>query len=357
MSGIEQTVYGGARNDRGVALFMVLWVLTLLSVIIGEFCYSMHVESRIAQNFKAQTEARYIAMAGIQLAVAGLVEKASMPSITQHTDEMNTDERWRSVKWRINSPNPLITMKNGTCEVWIDNESGKVDLNGADGDLLRFLFKRFDLTDREIDGIVDSVLDWRDMDSFHRLNGAEDDYYTSLSPAYECKDGPFESLQELAFVKGIAPEMISSDFRRLVTVSALTLLFNKEDLNKHTREAYLLREKLKNHKETDYYHLNINAASRAMLLSIPELTSADADTIADYRREKDIVSLSELNGLISEKGYANVLRYFKTDFDPFYTFHAVGYAADNKVKVTMTAFVQIDPKLEKKYTIISMRGI
>ena len=44
--------YSEFRQDKGVALFMVLWVLTLLSVIAGEFCYSMQTEVRITRNFK-----------------------------------------------------------------------------------------------------------------------------------------------------------------------------------------------------------------------------------------------------------------------------------------------------------------
>ena len=57
------------RNEKGIALFLVLWVLTLLSVIAGEFCFAMRTEVNMTRNFKGQTEAYYIALAGMNRAI------------------------------------------------------------------------------------------------------------------------------------------------------------------------------------------------------------------------------------------------------------------------------------------------
>lgn len=66
-------------NDRGIALFLVLWVLALLMVIVGEFCHAMRTEVNVTRNFKEETEAYYIALAGINHAVVELLRNDLIP--------------------------------------------------------------------------------------------------------------------------------------------------------------------------------------------------------------------------------------------------------------------------------------
>ena len=48
-----------------------------------------------------------------------------------------------------------------------------------------------------------AILDWRDTDSdVNEAGGAEDETYQRRSPAYRCKNGPFESVEELRLVNG-----------------------------------------------------------------------------------------------------------------------------------------------------------
>ena len=335
---------------------MVLWVLMLLSVIVAEFSYSMRTEILIARNFKEQTEARYAAIAGINMAVAGLVDKAVYPY--KYAQDFTGDaDGGKPMQWRINTMNPEISIGNGSCDIWIDNESGKINLNGASPTLLRFLFQQFDLQESELDVIVDSILDWRDDDHLYRLNGAEDDYYNSLPDPYECKDGPFESLDELAFVKGIPSEMITSDFKKLVTVFVPPSPFDKDELNKKTRAAYLLREKKAKYKGPDYSFIDINAASKALLLIVPGMTTEDADSILEYRKKKDISRIADLQGLMPDETMTEMQRYFATGLSTYYTLRSVGYAEDRRIRASITAFVEINTKLDKKYRFLSMHGM
>jgi general secretion pathway protein K len=45
-------------------------------------------------------------------------------------------------------------------------------------------------------------MDWRDPDDLHRINGAESDYYQSLPVPYSAKNGPFDTVEDLLWVKG-----------------------------------------------------------------------------------------------------------------------------------------------------------
>jgi hypothetical protein len=55
----------------------------------------------------------------------------------------------------------------------------------------------------ERDTVVDSILDWRDKNREHHLNGAEEEFYRGLDEPYSCKDGPIDVVEELLLVKGI----------------------------------------------------------------------------------------------------------------------------------------------------------
>ena len=59
---------------------------------------------------------------------------------------------------------------------------------------------------KEVEEIVDAILDWRDADHIKRLNGAERDYYRSAR-GYDPKDGFFDSVQELLLVKGVTADL------------------------------------------------------------------------------------------------------------------------------------------------------
>jgi hypothetical protein len=56
--------------------------------------------------------------------------------------------------------------------------------------------------------IADAILDWVDVDDNSRLYGVETDYYESQSPAYSCKNGPLETIDELLLVRGVTPELL-----------------------------------------------------------------------------------------------------------------------------------------------------
>ncbi|MBT4868204.1 MAG: hypothetical protein HON53_24120 [Planctomycetaceae bacterium] len=56
--------------------------------------------------------------------------------------------------------------------------------------------------------IADAILDWLDEDELPRLSGAENEYYGTLSPPYETKNGQLESLDELLRVRGVTSSML-----------------------------------------------------------------------------------------------------------------------------------------------------
>ncbi|HUK42024.1 MAG TPA: hypothetical protein VLX11_13290, partial [Candidatus Acidoferrales bacterium] len=84
---------------------------------------------------------------------------------------------------------------------------GKININRADENLLRRVFTNLGVEEPRRSILVDSILDWIDADDLHRQNGAENDYYLSLSPPYTARNGPLDSVEDLLWIRGMTPEL------------------------------------------------------------------------------------------------------------------------------------------------------
>ncbi|MCK4533900.1 MAG: general secretion pathway protein GspK [Syntrophobacterales bacterium] len=318
-------------NESGIALFLVLWVLALLTVIVGEFCYTMRTEVNITRNFKEETEAYYIAGAGLNRAIVELIRNEKIP---QKVNAPESDEE-EEERLRINTDIPPVPFGGGQFKVHVASESGKINLNTANIRLLRMMLSGFGLEDEDRDVIVDSILDWRDKDHFHRVNGAEDDYYRSLSEPYECRDGDFKSVGELLLVRGMMPELFYGGLDDIVTVYEDDKVF-----------------KSKKKKKTLAGKVNINAATYNMLISLPGMTGDLAREIIDYRKVSDFKSVSEIIEIVGAEVYNSIKSYLTIKTIPYYTITSVGIAGDGKTRRGVEALVKIDAKAKKGYRII-----
>lgn len=98
----------------------------------------------------------------------------------------------------------------GSIRFGITPESAKLSLNTASDRQITELLTPLliDLGVQNHVEIVNSILDWRDGDSSPRPDGAETDYYNTLTPGYNCKNGRFDTVEELLIVKGITAAVL-----------------------------------------------------------------------------------------------------------------------------------------------------
>ena len=347
------------RNNYGIALFIVLWVVVLLSVIVGEFCYTARTEAKITRNFKENTEAYYIALAGVSRAIEGLVHAEIF------NDEINQAEdasegfsgESQEIDWRVNTEIPPIKVGAGEAAVRIENESGRVNINEVGQSLLKALLSGFDLDQKQVEIIVDSIMDWRDKNDLHRLNGAEDDYYQSLPEPYECKDAPFDSVDELLLVRGVTKDIYYNGLSEVVTVigqaqeaenpASNLIIRNRSQLNlRNTSRARSSGDTF------DFNKININAASEQLLGMMPGVTDEDARIIAEYRKEEDFRAYSQLSNLISSQAYTELRKFITFDMLPYYTIIGVGQLPHSGVKEGLRVQIKLEPQKEEKYRVV-----
>ncbi|HDO36371.1 MAG TPA: hypothetical protein ENH07_08800, partial [Nitrospirae bacterium] len=133
------------------------------------------------------------------------------------------------------------------------------------------------------DVIADSLLDWRDPDDLHRLNGAENDYYHSLDRPYDCKNGNLDSTEELLLVRGVTREIFYGNGEKPGLRDYVTVF-------------------------SDSDRININTAAREVLLSLPGMDEDTADAVIEYRKNKQIKNSAELQDALGGL-YAGISGY------------------------------------------------
>lgn len=316
-----------AANADGVALVLVLWVLVILTVIVGEFSAATRSQIQLVGNFKENTQAHYLAASGVEQAIYDMVTDRDFFSLRQPQAPDAEEDR---PNWRINGDNPPFQYGPGLFKVRIDNATGKVNINRADRKLLRVMLDGFDIDAQQKDVIVDAIMDWRDKDRFHRINGAEDDYYEDIGAGYLCKDGDFDTIDELRLVRGVTPELLK-ELEHIVTVYPKSDEDGAPELNSTGEKSP--------DAVTDWNRINVNAATREVWACFPEMTADDIDAIFEYRRERDIRSLGELAFIISADAYPQVRPHLTLLSSPWFVISAVGAADDSPMIAGLTVTV------------------
>lgn len=116
------------RNERGVALLIVLLVTALLVALVFEFAYDSRVSLRAAANFRDSQRAYYLARSGVNFAGRLLVE-----------NKKNGNER-DSLEQREWLPVPFIAGEGMLLQVRWEDECGKINI-GTDSSSISYLSK------------------------------------------------------------------------------------------------------------------------------------------------------------------------------------------------------------------------
>lgn len=274
------------KNHRGIALLIVLAVITLLITTALELNRRARSSVTAAMALRDQVTLTQMASSGIQVAMAILIKDKNESTIDSIQEDWAEPDKMADFL-------SVLNFDEGRVTVTIEDEMAKIQINalvkfpeGKDfNEPQRLLW--FGLLQRILDqdtealeniepvGIINAVKDWldsNDNDAISGLTGAESDYYEGLEQPYPCKNGPFSHLDELAKVKGITPEFLNGlsgaqGLARYVTIYGATDAGN----NKFTYDG----------------KININTAELPVIASLlPEGNEEFAMAIYEYRQEK-----------------------------------------------------------------------
>lgn len=177
------------RRQRGVALILVLWVIALMSVLLGSFALIARTENLESRHLFDTTTARYAAEAGLERAVYEL----------RNPDPLT---RW------VGDGRPYeFAFDNALVHVELTDESGKIDINSADDVLLQSLFVSIGANTDQAAALSDAIQDWRDPDDVVRPHGAEAAEYKTAGLSYVPRNAPFQTVSEVQQVFGMNYEL------------------------------------------------------------------------------------------------------------------------------------------------------
>lgn len=180
-------------QPRGFALITVLWAMLILAAIAVSILATGRTETRLSATHRGIAELDAAADAAINLTILSLLAPDA------------------DVRPPVDSTPFPIEFAGHRVTVTAQDESGKIDLNMADGDLLRQLLIAAGVDARDAQPLLDKILDWRESGIGKRINGAKAQDYHNAGILYGPRDGPFQSVEELQLVMGITPAL----YRRL----------------------------------------------------------------------------------------------------------------------------------------------
>ncbi|HLP76064.1 MAG TPA: hypothetical protein VK327_04035, partial [Candidatus Paceibacterota bacterium] len=173
---------------RASILVGLLWCLALLSIVVIGVLHTARMDLQVGKNYGDRIQARYLALAGIEKAKALLYQDAKDRSRAKQNHGTGV----------YSSPDELreASLGRGTFSVFrrghddegggilygVSDEESRLNINTASSDALG------KLNEMTAD-ILAAVTDWRDGDNAASPGGAESEYYLSLQPPYQARNG------------------------------------------------------------------------------------------------------------------------------------------------------------------------
>ncbi len=205
----------------------VLIAVVLLSLAAYNYSDLMLSEYKASDNYHKIAQARAYADSGIHYAMAVLSSPDNLNSILNNNPYDNaTVFQGHSISqggegssgyFTIIAPPSLNNTSGGTYQFGVMDEGGKININAmmkTDPSGMQLYNMLMNLPNMTTE-IANSIVYWADPKQTPRDGAADGNYYSGMSPPYNCRSGPLESIEELLLVQGVTPQLLfGSDLNR-----------------------------------------------------------------------------------------------------------------------------------------------
>lgn len=187
-------------RPKGIALVLVLWVLTLLTIMAVGLTQTQRTETALLENQVGGARFRAAADAAIAYAMLRFLSPMSEESLGGGLGAADDQGPW------IPNGAPRAWMFDGQrLSIAVFDEASRINLNEADPQLLAALIRAAGVAEEDALRLADAIADWRDEDDLRLLNGAEDRDYEDAGRPVGAKDAAFAAVEELQQVLGMVP--------------------------------------------------------------------------------------------------------------------------------------------------------
>jgi general secretion pathway protein K len=172
-----------------LALVLVLWVLTLMTIMAGSYALSTQREAGLLSHAHERAKGVALADGGIHYAMMML----SLPD--------------PKLRWKADGTPYTWEVEGARVRLRIFDEGGKVDLNAASEQTLKAVINFVVHNEDQAVQLAQAILDWRDADDLKRIHGAEASDYKAAGLKQAPQNRNFLVMEELRGVLGMTQEL------------------------------------------------------------------------------------------------------------------------------------------------------
>jgi general secretion pathway protein K len=308
------------NREEGAVLLLILLIMLLISVLVLSWAQEWRIELKLASNFSETLKCQRLAEAGVYYTLGKLITAKSAEMGTYRASALQAPVSGEDL-WHGDQRLHRIELPSGTVEIRIQDEGGKINLNDAAEMLLQSFFTQLGLAEPQIRTMVDSIQDWRERGEFPRPYGAKSAYYLHLDNPYVAKKGKFETVEELAWVRG---------FEGSPLIPRLSQWFTVQDTKQR---------------------INLNTAPLEVLMALGFSQEA-AQTVIASRETMPLTGMQDVYQLnMSPLMTMGAQISFRTS--PFFTITSTGVVKKNGGHQTIKAIVHLNINQDLPWGIVS----
>ncbi len=202
---------------QGMILILVLVVTIFLTYGVASFSRQMTSELEATRFYQTEVRVQAAVESGIEYLATVLAQQGETaaeslwhaPTLFQGVLVEESERARGNIRFSVVSPLPQ-DIATYSIRYGVMDESGKLNLNRlsalklTEEEMTALLMGIPNMTEE----IAAAIRDWIDTNDEELPGGAESSYYETLSPPYQAKNGPLESLDELLMVKGVTPQLL-----------------------------------------------------------------------------------------------------------------------------------------------------
>ncbi len=274
-------------NDRGMALITVLWIVLILSFISLSLAGATRIEVTSMQDSFDSDRAFFMAKSAAEVVFQNIQNLSALDDAPVRREAGTT----------------IFSFDSGEARVHFESNNGLIDINEVSDKVLASMLDSLGLSELVRNELVDSILDWRDVDDVPRLYGAEMDDYGQVasSSRRRPRNAGFESIDEVLLVKNMTPDI----FYGQIQGGAGSQAYGRRP---GLRELITLG--------SGSSQVDVNHASLEVLAALPGMNRTSAAAMLSERERKPFESMPDLVARIPQLENSETMEYMTTEPGP-----------------------------------------
>lgn len=195
------------HHQQGVALLTVLLVVAMATVLAVAMVKAQQALLQRSGSVFSQDQA-YLYTLGAESFAKSILQDDKDNDQQKNAPQDDLNETWAKKA-------PAFPVDGGSVQAQIEDLQGRFNLNSIwqEGQLNTSALTMYQRLLSLLDispTLASPVIDWLDADSLpYDGDGAEEDWYLRLKPAYRSANRPFVSVSELALLRGYTPDIVA----------------------------------------------------------------------------------------------------------------------------------------------------